>query len=47
MCRIIGFALFWIAVGMLLMMLISNVIAGVILVLLLLIVSYNLFCIKK
>ncbi len=42
--RVLGLILFWIAVGMLLMMLISNTVVGIILVALCLIVGYNLFC---
>lgn len=45
MRRVLGLILFWIAIGMLLMMLIDNNIVGIILVACLLIVGYNLFCI--
>ncbi len=44
MRRALGLILFWVAVGMLLMMLIGNNIVGVILVALCLIIGYNLFC---
>ncbi len=44
MRRVIGLILFWIAVGMLLMMLIGNNIMGIILVACFLIVGYQLFC---
>jgi hypothetical protein len=42
--RVLGLILFWVAIGMLLMMLIGNNIVGVILVAGLLIAGYNLFC---
>lgn len=42
--RVLGLILFWIAVGMLLMMLIGNTVVGIILVSLCLIIGYNLFC---
>ncbi len=42
--RALGLILFWVAVGMLLMMLIGNNIVGVILVAVCLIIGYNLFC---
>lgn len=44
MRRVLGLMLFWIAIGMLLMMLIGNNIVGIILVAGLLVVGYNLFC---
>ena len=44
MRRVLGLILFWIAIGMLLMMLIGNTIVGIILVAAFLIVGYNLFC---
>ncbi len=44
MRRVLGLILFWIAIGMLLMMLIGSNIVGVILVACLLIAGYNLFC---
>ncbi|MCI9298270.1 MAG: hypothetical protein HFI10_12640 [Lachnospiraceae bacterium] len=44
MRRVLGLILFWVAIGMLLMMLIGNNIVGVILVAGLLIAGYNLFC---
>lgn len=44
MRRVLGLMLFWIAIGMLLMMLIGNNIVGIILVAGFLIVGYNLFC---
>ena len=45
MRRVLGLILFWIAIGMLLMMLIGNNIVGIILVACFLVVGYNLFCI--
>ena len=40
----IGCALFLIAIGMLIMMFVSNVLIGVIIIILLLILGYNLYC---
>ena len=44
MRRVLGLILFWIAVGMLLMMIIGNTIVGILLVNVLPIAGYNLFC---
>lgn len=44
MRRVLGLILFWVAIGMLLMMLIGNNIVGIILVAACLIIGYNLFC---
>ncbi|MCI8449595.1 MAG: hypothetical protein HFH30_14700 [Eubacterium sp.] len=44
MKRICGFAMFWIAVGMLVMMLISSTWIALLIILALLICGYNLFC---
>ncbi len=44
MRRVLGLILFWIAVGMLLMMIIGNTIVGILLVAVFLIAGYNLFC---
>ncbi|MCU6746644.1 MULTISPECIES: hypothetical protein [Lachnospiraceae] len=44
MKRVIGFALFWMALGMFLMLLLSNMVWGVILILVFLILGYKLFC---
>ncbi len=44
MKRVIGFALFWIAVGMVLMMLLSNVFWGVVIVIILTFLGYHCFC---
>lgn len=40
----IGFILFWIAIGMLLMLFIHNMLIGMILIAVLLLLGYNLFC---
>ena len=40
----IGFALFFIAVGMLIMLMLPNVFVGLALIFICLIVGYNLFC---
>lgn len=44
MRRVLGLILFWIAIGMLLMMLIGSTIVGIILAVCFLIIGYNLFC---
>ena len=44
MKRMIGFILFWIAVGMLIMLFIHNILIGFIIIGLLLLIGYNLFC---
>ena len=43
MCRMLGFIIFWIAVGMVLMLIISDVWIAVIIIAFLLIVGYSLF----
>lgn len=44
MKRVCGFALFWMAMGMFVMMLLPNLVIGVIITIILLIVGYRLFC---
>lgn len=44
MKRVLGFALFFVALGMIIMMLLPNLFWGVIVVIILLLVGYNLFC---
>lgn len=44
MKRMIGFILFWIAIGMLIMLFIHNILIGFIIIGLLLLIGYNLFC---
>jgi len=44
MKRMIGFILFWIAIGMIIMMFIQNMFMGVLIVAILLLLGYNLFC---
>ena len=44
MKRVLGFALFWMALGMFIMMLLPNLVWGVILTVLFLVVGYRLFC---
>lgn len=46
MKKIIGFILFWIAIGMLFMLIISNTFWGVIIIALLLLIGYNLYFCK-
>lgn len=46
MKRVIGFALFWVAVGMVLDMLLPNMFVQVLCVILCLLVGYELFCCK-
>ena len=43
MRRLIGFVLFWIAVGMALMMFLHSQLLGVIIIFLLLVLGYNMF----
>lgn len=43
MCRLIGYTLFWIAVGILIGMFIESVAVSIILLLCLVMVGYNLF----
>lgn len=42
--RVIGFALIWIAVGMLIMLLLSSIPWGITIIMLLLLTGYCLFC---
>jgi len=42
--RVLGLILFWIAIGMLLMLIIGNNVIGIILIVVFLIAGYNLFC---
>ena len=44
MKKVCGFALFWIAIGMFIMMLLPNLVWGVIVLVGLLLVGYRLFC---
>lgn len=44
MKKVIGFALIWIAVGMFIMMLLSNIPWGIVIMLALLLAGYKLFC---
>ena len=44
--RWIGFILFWVSLGMLLMMLISSTFVGIILIILFMIVGFNLYFCK-
>lgn len=44
MKKVCGFAMFWIAVGMFIMMLLPNLVCGVIIMILLLVIGYKLFC---
>lgn len=44
MKKVCGFALFWMALGMFIMMLLPNLVWGVILIALFLIAGYRLFC---
>ena len=42
--RVLGLVLFWIGIGMLLMMIIGNNIVGILLAACFLVAGYNLFC---
>ncbi len=44
MRKVIGFAMFFIAIGMILMMLLSSTFVGVLLVIAFLLLGYNFFC---
>ncbi len=44
MKKVCGFALFWTAIGMFIMMLLSNLVWGVILTIIFLVAGYRLFC---
>ena len=44
MRRVLGLVLFWIGIGMLLMMIIGNNIVGILLAAFFLVAGYNLFC---
>ncbi len=46
MRQAIGFIFFWISVGMLLMLLIENKVIGIIVVTIMMIIGYNLYCKK-
>ncbi len=44
MKKVCGFALFWLAVGMFIMMLLPNIVWGVIIIVICLVLGYRLFC---
>lgn len=44
MKKVCGFALFWLAVGMFIMMLLPNIVWGVIIIVTCLVLGYRLFC---
>jgi hypothetical protein len=44
MKRLIGFVLFWIAVGMIIRMMLPNDFTGLVMICVLMLVGYNLFC---
>ena len=44
MKRLIGFILFWIAVGMAIMIFLPNEVLGILIIFVLLLLGYNLFC---
>lgn len=46
MHKLIGYTIFWIAVGMLIMLIIDNIWIGLILIAILIIAGYFLFCCK-
>ena len=43
MKRLIGYTIFWIGIGMLLMLFITNIWIGIFLIIILLIIGFNLF----
>ncbi len=42
--KIVGFVLFWISFGMVLMLLINNTFVGILLITIFMIAGFNLFC---
>ena len=46
MHKLIGYTLFWIAVGMLIMLIIGNIWVGLILIAIFIVAGYFLFCCK-
>jgi len=46
MRRVIGFALFWVAVGMTLGLLIGSTFWAILIIIICLILGYNLFCVR-
>lgn len=44
--KLIGFILFWISFGMVLMLLISSTFVGVLLIIIFMIAGFNLYCCK-
>ncbi len=44
MKRVIGFALFFIAIGILIMMILQNIFIGILLILVCMLTGYSLFC---
>lgn len=46
MHKLIGYTIFWIAVGMLIMLIIDNIWIGLILIAILIVAGYFLFCCK-
>lgn len=44
MRKMLGFILFWVAAGMILMLLVRNILVGLFIIALCLLLGYNLFC---
>ncbi|WP_200786739.1 hypothetical protein [Clostridium sp. Marseille-P3244] len=44
MKKVCGFALFWMAIGMFIMMLLPNLVVGVLFIIIFLALGYRLFC---
>ncbi|MFR7992398.1 MAG: hypothetical protein ACLU61_05590 [Lachnospiraceae bacterium] len=44
MRRVMGFACFWLACGMMIMLFMENIFIAVLIIIILLLVGYNLFC---
>lgn len=44
MIKVIGFMMFWIAVGMIIGLIIENIFIGIVIIILLMLLGYNLFC---
>lgn len=47
MCRLIGYTLFWIAIGMVIGLFIESIVISIILILFLVLLGYNLFVCGK
>lgn len=44
MCRMLGFILFWIAVGLFISLFIESVLLNIVIIILLMVIGFNMFC---